>query len=225
MKTVGILSARQPVWSRLGWRIGRKKLPVGFKVAVVHQERVVSRWVLVKAFGKEYGRAQVHRSAPKGGEQFALDAQMLDVLRVFGRLDRGDLFGELDAHATGLLRVEMHAKGFVEEVAGLAIPFLAFPFVGRKLDVVAIGAVERFIDVEHGLNVVVAGGKLVEADKWITKRGGIDDGRGAWLPALNVESEKLRAEGFLLAKLETRLARRVGGNAKQNVPVERLAAD
>ena len=117
----------------------------------------------------------------------------------------------------------MHAEGLVQEVPGLAIPFLAFPFVGRKLDVVAIGAVERFIDVEHGLNVVVAGGKLVEADKWITKRGGIDDGRGAWLPALNVEPEKLRAESFFLAKLQTRLARGVGGNAEQNVTVERLA--
>jgi hypothetical protein len=119
----------------------------------------------------------------------------------------------------------MHVEGLVEKVAGLAIPFLAFPFVGRKLDAVTIGAVEGFIDVEDSLNIVVAGGQLIEAEKWITERGGIDDGCAAWPPALNVESEELRARSFFLTKLETRLARRVGGNAKQNMTVERLAAE
>ncbi len=40
---------------------------------------------------------------------------------------------------------------------------LAFAFVGRKFQGVAVGEVERLVDIEDGLHPVVAGGDVVEA--------------------------------------------------------------
>jgi hypothetical protein len=118
----------------------------------------------------------------------------------------------------------MHAQGLVQKVAGLLIPLLAFASVGRELDPVAIRAFKGLVNVEDRLNVVVAWGKLVETRERIAECGRIDDHGGTGLPAVNVEAEELGARSFLLAKLETRLARPVGRDAKENVAVDGLAA-
>jgi hypothetical protein len=181
--------------------------------------------MFVKAVGKKHGRAEVYRASPKCSEKLALDTDVFNVLGVLGSFDRSNFFCELNAHDTALLRIEMYAEGFIQEVAGLAVPLLTFALVGRELESVPIGTLEGFVNVKDRLDGIVTWKKLVEADKRVAKGSGIDDRSSARLPAVHVEAEELCAEGFFLAKLEARLGGRVRRDAEKNVAIERLAAE
>jgi hypothetical protein len=102
---------------------------------------------------------------------------------------------------------------------------LAFAHVGRQFDDVAIGAMKSFIDVEDGLDVVIAGWELFERDERITEGGGIDHGWGTGFPGINIQTKELRAEGFLLAQLKAGLAGFVCGDAEEDVAVERFVVE
>jgi len=147
---------------------------------------------------------------------------MFDVFGVVWCGNGWNFLVEQDADGGGGFRIDVDQDGLVQEIAGLFVPMLALAHVGGKLHGVTIGTVERFVDVEDRLDVVVAGSKVGERFEGIAESAGIDDGRRAGFPVVDVEAEELRAGGFLLAELEARLRILRCGNAKKNVAVERF---
>jgi len=149
---------------------------------------------------------------------------VFQIFGVFGRLDGGDFFGEVYANDVVGLWIDVNKLRLVEEIPGLAEPLLAFPPVRRELDRVAIGAMKGFVDIEDGLDIVVAGRKLIQGDERVAESGGIDDGWRPRFPRVYIETEKLGARGFFLAKLKAGLAGFIAGNAEKDMTVERFGA-
>jgi len=58
---------------------------------VKHLQRVMRFWVAFESFGHKNVRAQVHRTAPKLGQQLGLNPNVADVFRIRRRFDRRDL--------------------------------------------------------------------------------------------------------------------------------------
>ena len=87
----------------------------------------------------------------------------------------------------------------------------------------AVGPMKRLVDVENSLNVVITGRKLCKAPQGIAERGGINDGGSAGFPCVDVEAEELSAGGFSFAKLKTRFLGVIGGDAVEDVAVERFS--
>ena len=85
----------------------------------------------------------------------------------------------------------MKGGGLVVGVAGLAVPVLAFAFVGREPEVAAVGEVELLVDVEDGLDAVVAGGERVEVGEWVADGFGVDDDGLAGGEVFYVDAEGL----------------------------------
>ena len=83
---------------------------------------------------------------------------------------------------------------------------------------------EGFVDIEYGLNVVVAGWNRFETDQRITESRGIDDCAIRGSERIHIESEKLRTFRLLLPQLEARFRLLVLRNAEQDVTIQRLAA-
>ena len=104
------------------------------------------------------------------------------------------------------------------EVAGLAVPVLAFALIHGQLERAAVGAMERLVDVEHRLDGILARRDAVERLARIAECGAVDgDGAGA----VHVRAEHLL--GFeTFADLVARLALGVGGDDQDHVAVHRL---
>jgi hypothetical protein len=100
---------------------------------------------------------------------------------------------------------------------------LAFALVGREFNGVAVGEVEGFVDVEDGLDVVIAWGETVERFYGEAESGGVDDGGGVGLPVVDVEAEELGAFGFFFLELEAGFGGIFGGDAEEDVAVERFS--
>jgi hypothetical protein len=124
--------------------------------------------VLVEAIGQKDPCAEKDVAAPEVAELFALEAHELEPLGagVFGGHDQWVLVGAFDGgndlvecELDGLraVGVEVELDWLVVEVAGLSVPVLAFAFIRRQPDGFAGGEVERLIDIEDGLDGVVAG--------------------------------------------------------------------
>src|SRR5207248_6221308 len=75
------------------------------------------------------------------------------------------------------------------KIPGRGHELLAFPLVHVCPDDMSIGAVELGVDVEHGLRVVVAGGKVIEAFQRISGNRGINDHRRSGGESVDVASE------------------------------------
>jgi hypothetical protein len=110
------------------------------------------------------------------------------------------------------------------EIARLDRPVLAFAFVGREFEGVAVCEVKRFVNIEDGLHPVVAGGDVVEAFGRIAERGGVNDGGGSRVERFDVDAEYLLGVGRHEADLEARFLFVVVGDQEQDVAVERRAA-
>ena len=127
----------------------------------------------VVALGQQHVGADVHRLAPELGEQLALDLDVLHMCRV-GRVallrraaGRHGVTGlqhlvELEVERAARDRVEMQQHGRAHQVARRDPQVVAVTARHVQRDDRAVGAVERRVDVEQRLHVVVAGRQLVE---------------------------------------------------------------
>ena len=77
----------------------------------------------------------------------------------------------------GRAGADVDLAGLRHEVAGGEVPVLAFAAVGCELDGLAVGAVEGLVDVEHGLDGVVAGRDFAELADGVAA-GCVGDGDG-----------------------------------------------
>jgi hypothetical protein len=108
-----------------------------------------------------------------------------------GSGEGGDDFIEGELDGGGGFGVDVEGDGLVVGVAGLAVPVLAFALVGWEPEVAAIGEVELLVDVEDGLELVVAGGEGVEVGDGVADGFGVDDDGLAGSEAFDVDSEAL----------------------------------
>ena len=200
-----------------------KEIPIGFEMPLMDKQRIVRGRMLVETFRQNNDRTEVHRTSPESGEELALHADVFDVLGVARRGDGRVLCVERNANGSGGLRIEVDAHWSIEQIAGLFVPMLPFAHVRRKLDGVAVGPVKSLVDVQDRLDVVIAGGEVREILDGITEGRRVDDPRSVGLPIVDIQPEKLGAGGFFLAELKPRLGILRGGNAQEDVPVERFA--
>jgi len=136
-------------------------------------------------------------------------------------VDWWNFFGEGETDGLRRFGIEVNFFGLAVEVAGFVLPVLSFALFGREFDGVSIGEVESFIDVEGGLNVVVAGGDVVEAFGGISERGGVDDGGGTGGEGVDVNAEDLLGLRRVVAELEAGFLFVVVGDQEEDVAVER----
>ena len=77
---------------RIGWRLA-KTIEVCGEVSVKDDERLEGFGMLFESFGQQHVRTEMHRPTPELRQSFALNADVLNVLRVFRRLDRRNDLG------------------------------------------------------------------------------------------------------------------------------------
>ncbi len=118
------------------------------------EHRITRLGVLVESFREEDDRAEVHRPSPELAELLALDTNVLDVLRVLGRIDRRN--DSIESQGYRLVRrgVDAQSSRRAVEIARGAFPLLAFAVVHGKLQHAAVGPVKRFVNVHQGLDDV-----------------------------------------------------------------------
>ena len=104
---------------------------------------------LVVVAREQNGGAEINGTAPELGEHRALDVEALDGFGVRRDLDGRDhlIADELDAIA--FRRIERDLFRGAVEIAGRAVPALAFPLIVVHPDDVAVGAVEFGVDVDE----------------------------------------------------------------------------
>ena len=157
---------------RLG---GESEHRVQCEVPLLDHERVAHVGVLVEAARQQHDRAQVHGVAPPTGKDVALDPDALHPLRVGRHLDRGDLAGELELDHVVARRIDPDPAGLTEVVARRECPALPLPLVLGRPDGVSVGALVLGVDVQDGLDPVIAGGQAAEAAVWVAVGARIDD--------------------------------------------------
>ena len=190
------------------------------KMSVVDDQRVAGPRVLVEPGGQQHVRAEEHRAPPELRQLLALDADVLDVLRLGGIRDRRDHLVEREAHR--LARGDRDRARRAVEVPGRAVPLPALAPVHRQLDDLAVRAVKRFVHLEQRLHRVGAGGNVGEAANRVGDGRLVHGCRGTRSPALDVHPrDDLRVRAVV--DLEARLGARIGGQHHEQAPVERPA--
>jgi hypothetical protein len=192
--------------ARVGRR-GAEAVEVVGEMALIDQQRIVGIGMRRPAFGKDNDGAEVHRMAPKFGEDLALHFDVLDPFRVFGRFDGRNDFGEMDLDGSRVCggRIDVDFFRDAVQVAGLGVPVLAFAFIHGELDGVAVGAVEGGVFVEDALDPVVASGEIVKARDGIAEGVVVDEGGLAGGEGVNVGAEDLLGADFDFEDLVARL--------------------
>ena len=163
---------------------------------------------------------------PELREERALKPYALDPLRV-GRHGNGrDRAIELEPDRFGLARVEMDLAGLAVEIPGRDRKVLALPLIHVELDDVAVGAVERRVDVQHPLNEVVAGGEIAEPRDRIAVASAVDHRPGAGAQSRHVlaEERSRRVLAAGLAELEARLGSGLPGQDDEHASIHGLRA-
>ena len=138
-------------------RFGAEAPKVAGVVAVEDAERVAGFGVLLKAFGEQHVRAQVHRATPKLGEPLTLNANMFDILGVLWFLHRRNFLIQRDLNRSGLRRVNRYLLRSAVQVAGRTVPLLPFALIHGELNGMAVGELKRFVPMKQGLYVVLTG--------------------------------------------------------------------
>jgi hypothetical protein len=217
---VVLSAARRAFRVRVGRRLA-ERAEAGGKVPLEVRHRVALRRALVEAGRHQHDRVQHHLAAPEGREPRTLDAHAPHVLRVGRHRNRGDHLAELECHRA--LAVEDHLLGLAVEVAGAAAPVLALAVVERELEHVAVRALHRLVDVEHGLDVVRPGGELAQAAERLAGRLCVDADGSPGLQPGDVDAEDLLRVPAP-AHLRARLALELRGDDQDQPPAHRLAA-
>ena len=191
------------------------------KVTVVDDERIPRLRVRVPAFRQQHVRAEEHRPPPELREELALDADVLDVLRVRRIGNRRDDLVEDETDGAAPLRVDRQLLRRAEEIARRPVPLLALAPVHRELHRVAVRAAEGLVAVQQGLHRVRAWRDLVEAGHGVAEDRGIEDGGLPRRQPFNIHAEDL-LRLHAVADLEARLAGRLGREHQQHAAVDRL---
>jgi len=188
---------------------------------------VVRDWIprlgmLVEPFGQHHDGAEIDLVAPPPAQDLAPELDVLDVLRVRGRLDRRQFLRQADPDdAVG---IDAHLLRRAHEIARRHVPALTLPLVHVRLDPVAVGAPERRVDVEHRLHEVLARWDLRRALERVPARRSVDDNRLVRLQAVDVDAEDLlraRAAGDLKPRLGLAALR----DDEQDAAVERTGIE
>ena len=178
--------------------------------------------VFVEALRHQDDGGEIHRRAPKPGQQLALDTDVPNVLGVRLRRNGRDGFGKPDGKFGVIVDVDFNRLGV--KIARCEVPVLAFAAVRRQLHRSAIRAVEGLVNVEHGLHVVIARGHLVERADGVT--GGLA-GDGDRLigrePIDRGAEDNLRTRAVI--NLHPRLLGGIGREQQQYPAVEWLGGD
>src|SRR5271155_501753 len=109
----------------------------------------------IEAFRDEHYRGEIHRPSPELREQRRLDTEMADVGGIGMRLYGWDVLLEGDADGPGA-GSKVHPPRLGQQIARREVPVLALAAVRRQLDRLAVRALEDFVEIEHGLDGVVA---------------------------------------------------------------------
>src|SRR5581483_9211462 len=163
-----------------------KAAQLGHEVSVIDHDRIARVRVLVEALGQEHDRAHVHGPAPELRERVALDAHVLDVLRVLRLRDWRNLLVEREAYRLRAGGVDADLDRHVVEIPRRRVPMLPFAVIHVELDGAAVGSMEGVVSVEHRLYPVVTGRDLCDAREGIAERGSVDDRVFAWLEPVDV---------------------------------------
>ena len=101
----------------------------------------------VVAFGQEDGRAKVHRAAPKGREQLALNLDVLQPLGVRRNFDGRDQFrkAQLDVVARG--GIEVHHLVLAIQISRRPVELLPLPLVVVGPNEMTVRAMKICIDI------------------------------------------------------------------------------
>src|ERR1044072_3510419 len=105
--------------------------------------------MFIKTLGQEYVCAEVHLATPELRQLLALNLNVLDVLRVFGRFDWRNSFVELYCDAVVFGWINPNLLRSAVQITGSTIPLLSFATVHRQLHRVSILAMKRFVHVEQ----------------------------------------------------------------------------
>ena len=175
--------------------------------------------MVVESVGEEDACAEMKRPAPEFCEQLAFHPDVLDIFRVLRRRNGWDFLVEGDFDCFAFVRIDPHFFGCAEQVAGRAVPALAFSAVHGQLDGVAIGPMECLVPVEQGLHPVFAGRDFGDALQGVSEDGPVDDCFVAGFQAVDVDAEdELRSRAVV--DLEPRFSASVGGNHEEHAAVE-----
>ena len=127
---------------------------------VVDDQRIVRVGVRIEAFGQKHVRAEIHRAAPEIRQELALDAYVLDVLRILRRLDRRNHLVESQLNGLAAAGIDFDLLRLAVEVAGRAAPLLAFAPIHGQFDRVSVFASEGLVAMQERLHPILARGNL-----------------------------------------------------------------
>ena len=139
-------------------------------------------------------------------------------------VDRRHLLGERNSNDLVRLRIDVHLDWLAVKVAGLGLPVLALALVGRQFDGVPVAQMKGLVNIEHALDVILAGGKIGQASCGIAKGRSVDDHWGTGGKGIDVGAERLLRLRQFLFDLEARLVAVVGRDQQQYVAIDRRAA-
>jgi hypothetical protein len=202
-------------------RFGAEIADVFWKVAVKNHQRIARLRMLVVAVRQEHVGAEKHRPSPELGQQFALNADVPDVLGVRRWLDGWNDLVELDSDDRVPFRVEVDLPRRAVVIARGAIPLLPLSAVHRQLHRVTVSAVECFVPMEHGLQPVRARRHVAEALDRIADDRSINDDRFSGCQAIDANAEDLDRL-HTGPDLEAGLVVRVRGQHEDDLSIDRL---
>ena len=159
---------------------------------LIHGRVAPGRVRLVSAREQDRG-AQVDRPAPPGGENLALDLDVLLPLRVRRQVDGREDPGELETDRITLRRIEVHLPHRAHEVSRRLVELLAFPLVVVQPQGVAVRATKLRVHVEQSLHVVVARRNVLEARDRVPEGRPAHDSRCAGRELGDIDPEERRA--------------------------------
>src|SRR6266446_2890035 len=183
--------SRRPFLRGLGSAVGRKpeRWVEGEVPLLVHGGIATGR-ISVVAARQQHRGAEVDGTSPPGGEQLALNLDVLDPLRIRRQIHRGERARELEPDRVGSGRIEMHLADRAHQIPRRLVELLAFPLIVVQPQRMSVRAVELRVHVEQRLHVVVARGDLLQARYRIAEGGAVDHPGRAGRELRNVHAEE-----------------------------------
>jgi hypothetical protein len=144
---------------------------------VERHQRVMRFGMFVEILRQQNMRPDKHIATPEAGQQLAAVADVPDELGILLRLDRGDFLVEGQSSLAGMAAAEGHSQRLGVQVAGLLSPLLSLAPVRGQQQLAAIGQMECFVPIQHGLHKILTGRQLRQlaqgpAERMIIQHGG-----------------------------------------------------